>query len=233
MRALLVHSPLVGPASMRPLADALNDLGWHTAVADPRTFSGDGDALSWSRWPAAVSDEFTANGDPRGDATDLVLIGHSASCLLLPRLAGPCNAKRVVFIDGRLPPVRGEVAPVDPEFRVFVEEVAARNPGGTMPKWSRWWGEGAMDAILGDAAAEFEADLPRLRLEWFDETIAVPPWTALSTGYIQLSEVFEREAETARTRGIETLHVPGTHVELMTDPAGVAAAVVTLTLSDR
>jgi hypothetical protein len=98
-----------------------------------------------------------------------ILIGHSAAGFLLPSLAAALNAAALVFVDARVPPPQGITRPVDGPFFDFVKTLPLE--GGLLPPWSQWWPDGAIEAHFPDpsARAEFEADLPRLPLTWFDD----------------------------------------------------------------
>ena len=78
--ALLVHSPLVGPATMRPLADAVGALGWTVSVPDLRE--------------AVMSPEtFASRAAAAAGAADVV-VGHSGAGAVVPVIGEQVGARR-------------------------------------------------------------------------------------------------------------------------------------------
>ena len=70
IRALIIHSPLVGPSTVAPLAAALEALGWTTMVPDLRS-------------AIQSPTQFSQRAARAADATDVV-IGHSGAGAFLP-----------------------------------------------------------------------------------------------------------------------------------------------------
>ncbi len=208
-----MHSPLVGASSWSPAARALEERGYQCDVpAVPGL-------VPWSRWADAASAAVTRREE------ELVVVGHSAAGLALPAIAATIDAAALVFVDARIPPDRGRVAPADDGFLEFL--VGLADDTGVLPPWSQWWGPDVMEQIIvdGNARAAFERDLPRLPLAWFDDTSEVPPWTARPAGYLQLSPLFSTEADLAFERGWPTRRLDGTHVHPITHPLAVATAI--------
>ena len=70
---LALHSPLVGPSTIRPLADALDAVGWSTTVLDLRH--------------SLTSPEAYIATVERAVGTVDVIIGHSGAGAFLPTIA--------------------------------------------------------------------------------------------------------------------------------------------------
>lgn len=158
-----------------------------------------------------------------------LLVGHSAAGLLLPSLACLLDASGMVFIDARLPPPSGPAPPAEPEFMRFVQSLPIGDDG-RLPPWSAWWGEGAMERAFEDAEMlrDFERELPRLPLSWFDDVVDVPPWDDLSAAYLQTSQLFAAETRDAQHRGWPAQVLEGTHLTPMVEPRPTADALLTL-----
>jgi hypothetical protein len=221
---VLVHSPLVGASSWRPTANALARR-W-CLVSTPTVASPpNGSIPAWRDWADVVSGAIGRNDD---SGRPVVLVGHSAAGPLLPAIAQRARAVALVFVDARIPPDDGVVAPAEEEFMAFVRGRA--DADGLLPPWSRWWGDEIAEGLVPDPVARrrFEADVPRLGVSWFDDAAAVPPWASLQAGYVQLSAAYGEAAADARSRGWPVESVVGTHVSTVTDPDAVATAIVTV-----
>jgi hypothetical protein len=215
---VLVHSPLVGPSSWEPTARALTRRGCRCRVpAVPG-----GSIPAWRDWADAVSDAM----EPNEAAEPAVLVGHSAAGLLLPAIATRTRAVGLVFVDARIPPGDGVVAPAEEQFMTFVRARAGAD--GLLPPWSRWWGDEVVEGLVPDPVARtrFEADAPRLPVSWFDDVAAVPAWSGLAAGYVQLSPAYAEAAVAARSHGWPVETVDGTHVSTVAHPEAVASAIL-------
>lgn len=210
---VLVHSPLVGPSSLAPTAEALERRGFRTYT--PCVVGSD---TGWRACPGAILAALPQLESP-------LLVGHSAAGLLLPSLAAPLQARGLVFVDAQLPPAKGPTPPANGAFRELLEALPVDR--GRLPKWSRWWGPGGLAGLVPDrwTRETFEADLPRLRPQWFDDAIETPPWDRLPAGYLQTSAVFAEPAAEARRRGWPVVSLAGTHLHPFLAPEETAAAL--------
>lgn len=157
-----------------------------------------------------------------------ILVAHSAAGLLLPSLAARTNPAMLIFLDARVPPSHGKVAPADAEFLRFIDTLPTEE--GRLPPWSHWWGADRLERIISDAAVRerFESDLPRLRRAWFDDFADVPQWSTRRCGYLQLSKTYAAEAADAATRRWPVVKVDGTHIDPTIAPQSTADALLEL-----
>jgi hypothetical protein len=222
---VLVHSPLVGPATWGPVAGELAARGF--AVVVPRLVDV-ADARP-PRWRACVDAVRVATGE--AGPGEVVLVGHSGAGPLLPA-AGEALAAAVaayVFVDAAVPPVEGAAPSVPPEFVGFLVELAGG--GDRLPPWSEWWGPEAMAELVPDDVIRrrIESEVPRLPLGYFEERVPVPPaWTARPAAYLRLSAAYAADAAAARDRGWAVDEIDAGHLHLVVDPAGVTDRLLRL-----
>lgn len=216
---MLIHSPLVGPATWASVANALGDDGIAVARPDLR------DAV-WAHrpmWQAAVDTALEGAND-LGD--EIIMVGHSGARAYLPLIGwGLSNrASALVFVDAVLPPTTGMHTPTD-EVQSFLRGLAV---GGVLPPWSTWWGDDAMAALISDDGLRraIEVEMPRVPLARYAESVPVPDaWTRNRCGYVKLSSAYDAASDEARRRGWPTTSVAGTHLTLVTDPTVVVGAI--------
>jgi len=216
---LLVHSPLVGPSTWRPVADELGRRGRRARVADL------GAVGAWRDVARAVS-----RGVPAGEEP-VLLAGHSGAGPLLPAIADALEAPvaGLVFVDALLPPPRGAAALAPEGAR---DQLRALARDGVLPPWSQWFGEEAMRELVPDDAvrAALEREMPRLPLSYFDGRPPVRSgWDRERCAYLLLSEAYDAAAADARERGWPVAELPGAgHLGIVTEPAAVASALLEL-----
>lgn len=220
MRFVLLHSPLVGPATWRWVAEALRASGHHVAVPDLRRAAVSGEPLAVVR---------AARQPTSTDPT--VLVGHSGAGFFLPSIAADLGApaRALVFADAGLPPCAGHAtAGADAHERL---DGLARD--GILPKWSTWWGEGVMDALVPDRTrrAEIEAELPEIPLTLYEAPLSQPVgWCDTPSGYLLLSDAYRRDTDRASTLGWPVIEHLGTHLDIVNHPEPLARHLVELVL---
>ena len=197
---VLVPSPLLGPATWEPVADALVATG-HRAVVVP---------------VAQVAAEVAA-----GD--DVVLVPHSNAGYWAPSLG-----ERIVFVDAALPMGGSEeTALASPEHLAFLEGLA--DSDGVLPPWTQWWDD-LGDLFPSAAVRErIEVEQPRLPLSYFAQRVPVPPgWASRPCAYLAFGDTYAEEIAFARAHHWAVTRLDGGHLHQLHDPAGVAAVIVDL-----
>lgn len=217
---LLIPSPLLGPATWRPVEAWLRSQGHDARAVDlgppPRTAARVLDAVT-----AAAADH------------PVVLVPHSNAGLYAPHLATLVDARATVFVDAALPATEAEgldtpLAP--PAFLDFLRSLT--DDDGLLPPWTRWWDD--VTELFPDAATReaVERDQPRLPLTYFTSRVPVPAgWTGRPAAYLALGGTYAGERDRASRLGWPTRTLAGGHLHALHDPAAVGAAI--LDLGDR
>jgi len=232
---VLVHSPLVGPATWDPVAAELRRHG-HPVVVPGLT------PAAYLRPPYLRAATMEAVGAVRGSGhageDAVVLAGHSGAGPRLPTIAlALTNAGfpvvATIFVDAGLPldgRTPREAAP--PAFTDLLRDLAGAD--GRLPPWSQWWGPDALAELIPDdgVRARIEAELTTVPAALFDEPVPTPPgWRGEACAYVCFT--YEDEAAAAEQRGWPTRRLGGHHLHLVTHPAEVATALVDLTSAVR
>jgi pimeloyl-ACP methyl ester carboxylesterase len=215
---LLVHSPLVGPATWRWVAEALRSSGHDATVPDLTEAAATGD-------PKAL---ISAALPPR--ATEpLVIVGHSGAGFFLPSIAAGLESptRRLVFVDAGIPPDEGEAtAGAD-----FLDRLRSLATDGVLPKWSTWWGEGVMEMLVPDDAhrAEIEAEMPEIPLALYESPVTMPfGWRNIPGAFMLLSEPYHQDAQRASSLGWRVIERLGAHLDIVNNPDAIARNLVEL-----
>jgi hypothetical protein len=223
---VLVHSPSVGPASWQPVADRLRAQGHQVAVPSLLAV-GQGEPPFWPRVVAAVAGGLAGAGPGR----PVVLVAHSNAGVFVPviarGLAQPVACS--VFADATVPAAAGQTPTAGEEFLPFLRGLAG--PDGLLPRWTDWWDEQEVAPLFPDPRARevIIAEQPRLPLSYYTEQVPAPAgWDDHPCGYLLFSDAYQGEAGRARQRGWPVRAVPGEHLHQVTDPGGVAAALLGL-----
>jgi hypothetical protein len=216
MEFLLVHSPLVGPATWRGVAEALVSLGHRAVVPDLRDAAATGDPREFMG--AARS---TVSRDTR------VIVGHSGAGFFLPSIAAVCQEPVVlVFVDAGIPPCEGNAtASAD-----FIDQLRSIAVDGMLPPWSRWWDEGLMEHLVpdDDLRREIEAELPEVPLAFYETPIALPSNWCRARGFVLLSEGYRPDASAAASLGWPIVELLGGHLDVVNHPEAIARAVTSV-----
>jgi hypothetical protein len=215
---VLVHSPVTGPSTWRWVASELSERGHQVVVpAVPPAAT----ALGWAGFVGAVGALAAGLRKP-------VVVGHSGAGPLLPRIAARIGASALVFVDADIPPEEGAAALVPAEFLDFLHGLAA---GGMLPPWSEWFGADSMRALIPDdeMRAIVGAEMPALPLSYFETRVPVPAgWTSSRCGYVLLSAAYDGQADKAEASGWPVVRLPGAHLDIVTRPAAIADAILSV-----
>jgi hypothetical protein len=211
---LAIHSPLVGPSTIQPLADALDDVGWSTTVPDLR------DALSS---PAAYGDAVRR----AVDSVDIV-IGHSGAGAILPTVAANTSASATVFIDALVPDTSDVFMPSG-RFIELLDSLPVSE--GLLPPWHEWWPAETLERVLPDESLRrlVVSEIPRVPRSFYDQPIPLPEeWWTRPAAYLQLSPAYDDDRERAERWGWPTCQLSGHHLDLVTRPDAIARIVTDL-----
>jgi hypothetical protein len=216
---LLVHSPVVGPSTWRWVAEALNEAGHEVIVPNLVAAATTGDPATFT----AAAVEAADSDEP------VVLVGHSGAGALLPQIAvGLAPRPRLtLFVDAGIPPCEG-VFTAGGDFLPTLRELAS---DGILPKWSRWWDDGVLEAILPDQERrrEVEGELPEVPLQFYERPIAVPAgWCADAAAYLLLSDGYRRDADRAMHLGWPVHERHGEHLDIVTCDRDIADLLLDL-----
>jgi hypothetical protein len=212
--ALLVHSPLVGPATTRPLADALAAHRWTCTVPDLRASTVD-PVTFLTAAVAAV---------PAPD----VVIGHSGAGAMLPAITSQLAAT-AIYLDAVVPGAGEWYRPPT----VFLDALAAlERADGRLAPWHEWWSGDLLAELLpdDDVRSAAASEIPSLPRRFYDVPIPLPAaWSQRPAGYVQLSPAYDDDARRAERHGWPVVRRASHHLDLVGEADSVAADVVALT----
>jgi hypothetical protein len=150
-------------------------------------------------------------------------------------LASKLHCQCIVIVDGDVPPSQGFASPVRSAFRDRIESLAAGQ--GILPIWSKWFsGDAQREALLGldrlasnpVVFAEFENELRRFSVDWFDDMLELANWDHVPAGFIQACAIYDYAAEEAQRRGWPVTKLQGTHMHPLLEPAETARAIISM-----
>ncbi|GAA4260525.1 alpha/beta hydrolase [Dactylosporangium darangshiense] len=226
---LLVHSPLVGPASWAAVAGELRATGATVAVPS-LTGIGDGGPPFWPRVTEAVA---AAVGELPPEQPFAVVV-HSSAGRFVPVIVRDLLERTrdvvgVVFVEAALPARDGPTSQATPERLAQLRGTAE---AGLLPRWTDWWNDAdGVARLFPDEATQRAVtdEQPRLPLSYYEHPVPNPPgWEPLTRGYIQFSPAYERVAADAAERGWYTVRLDGGHFHQTVDPTTVADAIAHL-----
>ena len=223
---VLIHSPLVGPATWEPVRVELRRRGVLAAVPVVR----DNAEIDSPFWRQQVESVVTVL---RGAHTEqpLVLVGHSGAGALLPALGVALGrpVRAYVFVDAgihtdglsRLEMIVAEDAPFAGQLRAHLEA------GGLYPAWTD---EQLQEAIPDDERRKAVlAEMCPRGLDFFGEPIPVPAgWPHAPCAYLHFSPAYDVPAAKARDLGWRVRKIEGGHFLMLIDPETVAEAILVL-----
>jgi hypothetical protein len=227
---VLVHSPSVGPATWRPVAEQLTAAG-HRVRLPSLLHVTDGEPPYWPAVVTAVRDGL------RGIPADqpLVLVAHSNAGLFVPVIRAGLDrpVAATVLVDAALPARSGPTPVAPPELLDFLRPLAVT---GRLPRWTDWWDEADIAPMFPDAATRRTVveEQQRLPLAYYEQEIPVPEgWDDHPCAYLLFGPPYEHTAADALERGWRTARLPGEHLHQLVNPAGVARLIVELAAPGR
>jgi hypothetical protein len=235
---VLVHAPVLGPATWSPVAAELARHGHQVTVPALAGFADAGPP-----YVERLIDRTRAQlGHP--GAGRVVLVVHSGAGVFAPYLAEAAGADAVIFADASLPPSApaqsapdqsasdGPARVIDAEFLPVLQGIAA---DGIVPPWPRWWPAEELAPLYPDDAtrASVNAEAAPMPLAFFEELLpGVPPsWHTRQPAYLRFSEGYAETARRADALSWPVRELPGEHLHMLVDPAGVAAALNALAMA--
>jgi pimeloyl-ACP methyl ester carboxylesterase len=215
---VLMHSPFLGPSSMRPLADELAADGVGVLLVDLQMTINE--APVHQRLIGAFADAL----EDAGIDGQLVLVGHSGAGPLLPAFADALevDVAGLVFLDSDLPtPGRAWRETVDP---ALVRQVKASVRDGRLPRWDRWFDSDPLKLVPAGLREEMRDEAPEVPWEFLKEQRPVVEWSG-PCGYVLLSSAYDDAAARAEELGWPVERVESHHLAAATSPSTVAAAL--------
>ena len=215
----MIHSPLVGPLTLMPLAVELRSRGFDVAVPDLRP------ALAEPRpqWQAILN---LATSVADVAAPD-VIMGHSGAGALLPLLADRVQANVVAYVDAVVPG-EGTHYEASKEFIHFVDSLPRE--GSLLPPWHTWWGDDAIVRLLPDEELRrrIAADTPSVPRSLYDDPVPLPAgWmTRRWSCYLQLSPAYNDDRARAESYGWPADGMNGQHLDVAAKPADVVQLLI-------
>ena len=216
---LMIHSPLVGPLTLEPLAMELREQGFDVVVPDLRS------ALTGPRpqWRAIVDMALAV-----ADSVD-VLVAHSGAGVLMPLLAEQMDPNVLAFIDAVVPG-DGPTYQASGPFIEFLDSLP--NDGPLLPPWHEWWGPSVMARLIADEGlrCRIAADTPRVPRSFYDDPVPLPPaWTTRrACCFLQLSAGYDDDSARAEAYNWPTDRMDGQHLDVAVNPAAVGRLLTAL-----
>ena len=227
---VLVHSPSLGPASWRPVADELSRAGRKVVVPSLAGFTAGGAPYA-PRLVRLVAGQVRAS-----PSDDVILVTHSGAGVFVPHLARAVAAREIaaVFADAALPRRPAGSTVVEGEFLPFLRERAS---GGVVLPWPQWWPGEDLAPLFPDEATHqaVTSEAAALPLRFFEETLPAVPdgWPPCRAAYLVFSPPYRREADEAARAGWPVRELPGGHLHMLVNPGAVAAAITSLAAEAR
>jgi hypothetical protein len=214
---VLVHSPLVGPLTWKPVARELEARWSRRGRSFARRCGGHGPALS--------PEDRSSGG--RGDQRSQRLLRNPGGPQWRRSVAadhGGClggSTVGAIYVDALLP--YPGVSWFDRAPDELAEQMRHIAEDGVLPPWHEWFDAEVVDGLLPDPElrGRFVAELPRLPVAAFEETTPEASWSGPSA-YVLLSGTYGEEAGRARTRGWPVVEQRAHHLAMLTDPSPIA-----------
>ena len=227
---VLVHSPLVGPATWRPTADVLRARGHHVCL--PALTPAIEAARPW--WRTAADEVVAAAAADLASDRPVVVAGHSAAGPRIPAIASALEGAGYAVVANLLVDAGMPFADRVPSAALpaeFVEHLdAIERSDGLLPPWPEWWPAELLEGIVPDAElrAEVVAECVPTPRALYDEPVPVPGRWPGAAPCAYLSFTYEDDAREAERRGWFVGRADGHHLQPVVDPQGVADQVLLL-----
>jgi hypothetical protein len=219
IEVLMIHSPLVGPLTLAPLAAELRDRGCEVVLPDLRP------ALTAPRpqWEAII-DLICASVDSAE-----ALVAHSGAGVLMPLVAEQLAPQITAFVDAVVPG-DGAWYEASAAFVDFLESLP--RDGALLPPWHEWWGAEAIGKLIPDdeMRRRIAADTPRVPRSFYDDPVPLPAgWTTRGgCCFLQLSPAYNDDRARAKEYGWPTAQMKGQHLDVAVRPGAIGDALTDL-----
>ena len=224
-----MHSPIVGPDTWEPVADALRDRGYETVVP---VLGDDGSTPFWRQHVRAVSATIEDSMD-RG--VRVVLVAHSGAGQLLGLIGEAVtetgrSVAAYLFVDAGLPTVgHSRLEQLEGEAPEFAAELRQLfDTGGQFPDWS----EELLAGLVPDEhrRQQLKLGIRHLPREYWEEEI--PPavaWPDAPCGALFFTDGYEPTAQTAIQQGWPLRQLANSnHFFMLSDPTEATNALTAL-----
>ena len=221
---VLIHSPLVGPLTWTPVANALRQRG-SIVIVPNLSDSPDNSRPYWQQHAFSISQALAEVPN----SVRLILVAHSGAGPLLPAIRQPIPnpVHAYVFVDAGIPQpnatrldlMRSEDVEWANEFQKQLEH------GGRFPTWS----SEDLKQIIPDESlrAHMISELRPRGLDFFTEPIPVfDGWPDAPCIYIQLSEAYAWDAAQAKQKGWQTYTLDAGHFHMLVDAREVTDTII-------
>jgi pimeloyl-ACP methyl ester carboxylesterase len=220
---VLVHSPFLGPASLRPLADALTEHDRQVVVLDLRV------TVAAAPVHARMIGSFADAVAEAGLTGPFVLVGHSGAGPLLPAFADALDepVAGLVFLDAGLPtPGRSWRDTVPAES---FNSLRDRSHDGLLPRWPEWFERDPLPRLVPDTVlrAQIAEEAPEVPLAFLKEPRPSVQWSG-PAAYLQLSSAYDADAADAKRLGWPVRRMHTHHLAAASEPEAVADVLVKL-----
>jgi len=218
---VLVHSPFLGPASLRPLAEAMAAAGRPTVLLDLRV------TVAAAPVHARMIGSFADAASEAGLTGPTVLVGHSGAGPLLPAFADALDepVAGLVFLDAGLPtPGRSWRETVPAQLFTALRD---KSRDGLLPRWPEWFDTDPLPRLVPDTVlrALIAEEAPEVPLAFLKEARPSVQWSG-PAGYLQLSSAYDRDASAAKGLGWPVRRLASSHLAPAADPDTVADALL-------
>jgi pimeloyl-ACP methyl ester carboxylesterase len=220
---LLLHSPFLGPSSLRPLADELAARGRSTVLLDLRM------TVAAPPVHARLIGGFADAVGDSGLAEPLVLAGHSGAGPLLPAFADALDdpVAALLFVDAGLPtPGRSWRDTVPPEL---YRQLRDQSRDGLLPSWHNWFDRELLTSLVPDDELRHKItdEAQEVPLAFLKEERPSVEWAG-PAGYLALSDAYPHDVAAARERGWPVRELALHHLAPATHPGPVATELLAL-----
>jgi hypothetical protein len=224
---VVVHSPLVGALTWRPAARALEQKG-HIAIVPAL---GSINPPHWARHANTIAGAIRAHGP----GEPVVLVAHSAAGFVMPAASAALRdhgIRSYIFVDAVLPREGASLGDLIPASAgIGMKDVRAQATAGLLPAWGTGWSEDVWQRLIPDATlrAQFIQELRPAPLALYEERVPWPAvWPDAPCRYLRFSALYADEEQQARRSGWMTRAIAGEHLQMLAQPAEVAACLIDL-----